>query len=264
MGRLLQLLRLHFCSGLVLLGILAAMPAWAQDISQRSAEEMRRLQSELGGRNCPGDPPGNLTSFDCSFTRQMRAIEFLSTSVTDQAVGGATLFGSFAYFTHRDPPEWERGWGSFGRSIGTRYAQNLAKGTATLALGWMITADPRYVSLSNDPRFPRTTPPGTGARIGHALFDWISVRRSSPDGNGSRWPNLPLWSGAAVSGLVGNAFQPHEKATVKSGIVTASSSLGTALAASFYTEFSPELARLFGGIVKRGRVPSSTGAGRNQ
>jgi hypothetical protein len=191
----------------------------------------------------------------------MRGIEFLSTSVTDQALAGATLFGGFASLTHRDPPEWGHDWGSVGRSIGTRYAQNFAKGAANYGVGWVISADPRHLSLSNDPGFPRSAPPRTSARIGHALFDWVSVRRSAADGNGKRWPNFPLWAGAAASGLVGNAFLPSDRATVKSAVVTASSSLGTALAASFYTEFSPELGRLLGGIFKRGRMPSASGGG---
>jgi hypothetical protein len=241
--------------GLSILGALFPAAGSAQTV--QTPQEMRNLQTSLGGRNCPGDPAGNLASFDCSFTARMRALDFVGTSVTDQALLGATFFGSFAYFTHRDPSEWGRGWGSFGRSIGTRYVQNLSKGTATYAVGMALGADPRNLSLLNDPGFPHDEPSSKRARVGHAVFDWVSVRRSSRDGNGRRLPNLPLWTGAAVSGLVGNAFQPSGKATTESAIVTATSSLATALAFSFYTEFSPELGRVLGGLVKRGRMSSS-------
>jgi hypothetical protein len=226
----------------------------AQPTTPATPYDLRQRQSELNGRNCPGDPPGNLASFDCSFTAQMRFVEFASTSLTDQAVSSAAFFGGIGYWWHRDPPEWGRGWGSFGRSVGSRYTQNLAKGTVTLASSWAMHADPRHVSLASDPRSEPNAAAGTSARVGHAFWDWITVRISKVDGKGSRWPNVPLVAGAAASGLVSNALLPSGTATVKSAVVTASSSLATALASSFYTEFSPELGSLLGGIVKRGRA----------
>ena len=239
-----------------------AGPTCAQTAPPPSAREMRQLQSDLNGRSCPGDPPGNLESFDCSFTSRMRLLEFVSTSVTDQALGGAAFFGGVGYWWHRDPPEWGRGWNSLGRGVGSRYTQNLAKGTATYAFSWAMQTDPRHVSLNNDPGFERNTPARTPGRIGHALLDWVTVRRSNVNGNGRRWPNLPLWAGAAASGLVSNAWLPSGSATPQSAIVTASSSLATALAASVYSEFSPELGRALGGMFKRGRTSTPNTAGK--
>jgi hypothetical protein len=252
--------------GVCLLACFVPLPVKAQIVPAISSEDLRRAQQELHRETCPGDPAGNLASFDCRFTPRMRLVEFASTSVTDQAVVGAAFFGTVAYFAHRDPPEWGRGWGSAGRSMGTRYAQNLAKGGANYLVGLAMKTDPRSVALASDPCVERPIPGGpctgriepatVGARIGHALLDWTTVRRSQKDAKGNRWPNIPLWSGATVSGLVGNAWLPSGQATLKSGAVTAASSLATALAASFYTEFSPEIGRALGAIVKRGRAPS--------
>jgi hypothetical protein len=252
-----------------------AVPARTQDASV-TARDLQRIQTALHRENCPGDPAANLASFDCSFTRRMRLVELLSTSVTDQAAGGAAFFGSVAYILRTDPGTWGRGWDSVGRSIGSRYTQNLAKGVAAYLVGVAMTSDPRSVSLASDPCIdrpppdhqcvPRTTPARSGARIGHALLDWATVRRSQPDAKGHRWPNLPLWAGATVSGLVGNTWLPAGQATRKSAAITAASSLGTALASSLYTEFSPEVGRLLGAILKRGRAPApnTTGNGGAQ
>jgi hypothetical protein len=247
-----------------LLGAFSA-PAPAQEMPTVQAQDLMRIQKALERQNCPGDPAGNLASFDCNFTARMRIVEFVSTSVTDQAAGGAAFFGGFAYLLHRDPAAWGRGWNSVGRSFASRYTQNFAKGGATYLVGTAMRSDPRNVSLANDPCVERTTPdnqcsprmtPATvRARIGHALLDWATVRRSARDAKGRRWPNLPLWTGAAASGLVGNAWLPNSEATPASAAITAASSLATALGASFYTEFSPEIGRLLGGLFKRGRVP---------
>ena len=258
--------RLSLLAG-CLMGAFAA-PTLAQDAPIATVQDLRAVPMALHRENCPGDPAGNLASFDCRFTASMRLVEFVSTSVTDQAAGGATLFGSFAYIAHRDPAEWGRGWGSLGRSIASRYTQNFAKGGVTYLVGSAIRSDPRNVALASDPCVERPTPGGpctamttpatTGARVGHALLDWATVRHSQSDAKGRRWPNLPLWAGAAVSGVVGNAWLPANQATPKSAAITAASSLGTALAASFYTEFSPEVGRLLGSMLKRGRAPSPT------
>ena len=250
-----------FGAGFCILGCFVAGPAYPQTAPSPSAQDMRQAQRALQRQNCPGDPPGNLASFDCSFTPRMRLVEFVSTSVTDQAVGGASFFGAFAYVGHRDPQDWGRGWNSLGRSVGSRYTQNLAKGAATYAVSAAMNADPRNVALASDPRVERQTPAGVGARVGHALLDWATVRQSQIDAKGRRWPNLPLWTSAAVSGIVGNAWLPTGLATPKSATVTAVSSLATALASSVYTEFSPEVGRVLGALFKRGRAPSPSTAG---
>src|SRR5579862_1354932 len=87
--------------GACLIGL--AGPALAQERPAATAQDLRQVQQALHRENCPGDPAGNLASFDCNFTRRVRLVEFLSTSVTDQAAGGAAFFGSFAYIAHRDP-----------------------------------------------------------------------------------------------------------------------------------------------------------------
>jgi hypothetical protein len=222
---------------------------------------LRAAQRRLNGRNCPGDPPGNLASIDCRFTPRMRLVEFVATSVTDQAVSGAASLGLFAFVWHRDPEEWGRGWAGYGRSFGSRYTQNLAKGSTNYVISAIIQADPRHVTLANDPGVIHEKPPSGAGRVGHALLDWITVRKSDIDGAGRRLPNVPLWAGAGASAWVNNAWRPKDEATATAALVNASSSLATALVSSFYTEFFPEISRGLGAVLKRGRTPSAPSSG---
>jgi hypothetical protein len=205
---------------------------------------------------CPGDPSGNLASVDCNYTMTLRLTDFVSGSVTDQALLGAVFFGSVAEL-RKDPPEWKRNWSGYGYRVGSRYAQNLSKGLTEFTFGVIMRTDPRHVSYASDPRI-KVHKSGVVPRIGHAFADWATVRRTSEKGDGIPLPNLPLFAGAAASGFVGNAWYPDRLSTPGQALLRGSSSLGTALASSFYTEFSPEIGRMLGAIFKR--RPSATGA----
>jgi hypothetical protein len=211
-------------------------------------------------KNCPGEPPGNLASIDCSFSESSRIEQFVAGSLTDQAILSATFFGFVAQL-RKDPAEWKRDGAGFGYRVGTRYAQNMAKGLTGYGFGAAMRVDPRHISYAGDPRIGKHNP-GVRPRIGHAFMDWLTVRRSSPNGAGKPLPNLPLLAGAAASGFAGYAWYPDRLATPKEAALRASSSLGTALAASFYNEFQPEVSRLLSTLFKR-RTPAKT-AGPNK
>src|SRR6266478_1628470 len=117
--------------GLCLVYCLIAGPAFSQQMQEMPA----RL--DVPRRTCPGDPPGNLSSFDCSFTAGHRLEKFVGSSVTDQAMLGATFFGLVAHL-RQDPSEWKRDWTGFGYRVGSRYGQNFAKGLTTFAVGSLL------------------------------------------------------------------------------------------------------------------------------
>jgi hypothetical protein len=89
-------------------------------------------------------------------------------------------------------------------------------------------------------------------------MDFLTVRQSSAAGDGKPLPNLPLFAGATGSAFVGNLWYPASAKTPEQVALRASGALATALGMSFYTEFSPEIGRLLGAIVKRGRTPAVT------
>jgi hypothetical protein len=220
------------------------------------------MQKDLGRVTCPGDPPGNLASLNCDYTMSMRVGRFFGESVTDQAVLSATFFGFVAHL-RKSPPEWGQSWEGFGKRVGTRYGQGLSKGITVLGVGALMKTDPRPVSYASDPLIDRSKRTGgTFTRVGHAIMDWATVRHSGRNGDGGRWPNLPLFAGATASGFTGNLWYPDRLAKPSQTAWRIGSSLGTALFASFYNEFQPELGRMLGGLVRRGPDSPKTGAPR--
>jgi hypothetical protein len=207
------------------------------------------IQQQVGAVTCPGDPPGNLASLDCLYTKTMRAEELVAGHVTDQAILGAGFFGLVA-LVRNSPPEWGRGWEGFGRQAGVRYAQSAAKGLATFGVGAILQTDPRHVSYASDPLIPNDQRTGGGwVRVGHAVTDWAGVRKTDRYGKGARMPNWPLFAGATVSGLVGNKWwYPERERTA--------SATASRMASSFYNEFGPEIGRALGRLVRRGAAPS--------
>jgi hypothetical protein len=249
---------------LCIAGCLTATSATAQAPEARQPIAIPANQESHGRVTCPGDPPGNLASIDCFYTASMRFERFFGQSVTDQAVLGATFWGLVAH-VRDSPPEWDQGWDGFGRRVGTRYAQNFAKGATVLAVGMLMRSDPRHVSYASDPLIdktqrarrldaPRQRRGRAWTRVGHAVMDWATVRQSAKNGDGARRPNLPLFAGAVASGLTGNIWSPERLTTPSETWKRIGGSLGTALFASFYNEFSPEVGRVLGRLTRRGAV----------
>jgi hypothetical protein len=240
--------KLHRCSLLFFL----VGGATAQDVPNQPESIQKSLK--VPRIVCPGDPAGNLASVDCSYSGKQRLLDFVTSSVTDQAALGAVFFGLVAEARH-DPAQLKRDWVGLGYRVGSRYGQNLAKGITELGVGAIMQVDPRHITYASDPRVQKHQS-GLRPRVLHAFMDWLTVRRSSPNGGGRPLPNVPLFAGAAASGFSGYAWYPSPLATPKEAALRAGSSLGTALAASFYTEFQPEVGRLLGAIFRRRTSPT--------
>ncbi len=230
---------------------------------------------------CPGGFPTDLTVTNCLYTMKDRADAFIENSVTDKSILGAVVFGAGAQVV-QSPGEWKRTWDGYGRRVGVRYNQAVAKGAAEFLVGALMHDDPRNISYSSDPRIAakrmaalKANGPGLqGAdqyaepskatlakRIGHAFFDSITVRRSSLNGNGARMPAISRLVGAYASGYGGYAWYAAAENTFKNASLRAAQSFGTDVGASFYTEFSPEVSKLLGAIFKRGRQSRKTATG---
>jgi hypothetical protein len=195
---------------------------------------------------CPGDPAANLSSIDCNFTLGLRLEELVATGLTDQAAAGAVFWGAVAQMRD-DPPQWDEDVRGLGSRIGIRYTQNLAKSATAFAVGALLNEDPRHLTYSADPGVgvPKN---GLGPRVGHVFVDWATVRKSTESGNGRREPNYGLFAAAFVSGVAGNPWYPTQLRTPAEVGKRAVSSLATALLASAFTEFTPDLGRLLGAI----------------
>ena len=219
---------------------------------------------------CPGGFPTDLNQLsgkDCAYTQTERTVDFLSGSVTDQAVVGAVVFGLGAQIIE-SPSEWKRTWDGYGRRVGSRYTQAVGKGAAQYIVGSILRDDPRPLSYRDEPkvieaRYEAVSMGNTGAilahdgwqRFGHAWFDTITVRRSAANGEGRRIPALSRFAGEFAGAYAGYPWYPAAENTFPKVGERAASAFGTAALSSFYNEYKPEITNLLGAIVRQGRQP---------
>jgi len=238
-------------------------------------------------RVCPGAFPTDLQATDCKYTASQRVLDFVSGSVTDQAVLGAVVFGLGAQVI-QSPSEWKRTWDGYGRRVGSRYTQALGKGTAQYLFGLMLNDDPRFLAYRNDPSVitrrrtavsALTTRSSSGPasagtslstesldalshdgwqRFGHAWYDVITVRRSTTQGNGRRIPAISRFAGEAAGAYAGYPWYPGAENTFAQVGQRAAGAFGTAVLSSFYTEYKPEITNLLGAVFRRGRQSKSS------
>lgn len=222
---------------------------------------------------CPGGFPTDLSVVNCSYTLHQRFADFFSSSLSDQAVLGAVVFGAGAQIM-QSPGEWKRTWDGYGHRVGVRYTQGAAKGATEFIVGVLDREDPRHVSYRNDPALVKkqrsrlanashglTTdkdpyaqlPPSAWKRIGHAFLDSITDRRSSADPSVRRIPAFSRFAGAFASGYGGYAWYAQPENTFQNAGFRAAQSFGTDVMSSLYTEFSPDLTKLLGAVLQRGR-----------
>jgi hypothetical protein len=225
----------------------------------------KRPAATLGTLVCPGGFPTDLTVTNCDFTPKMRVQQWVTVSLTDEAMLGAVVYGVGAQII-QSPGEWRRTWGGYGDRIGVRYTQAAARGTAEFLVGSLMRDDPRHVSYKDDPNEQWGTKitkcedgtitivhfPSPGnivwKRIGHAFVDSVTVRQSTPCGIGKRLPAIDRLVGVSAGAYGGYAWYPAAENTLASAGQRAALSYSSTLLGSFYTEFSPELSTLLSKI----------------
>ena len=248
------------------------------------------LNREATIQVCPGAFPTDLTATDCRYKIKQRTLDFVSGSVTDQAILGAVVFGLGAQVT-QSPSEWKRTWDGYGRRAGSRYTQAVGKGAAQYLVGLIVNDDPRFLAYRDDPRVIRcrrdavcalTTRASSNAaapcanptpetldalthdgwqRFGHAWYDVITVRHSTVHGDGRRIPAFSRFAGEFGGAYAGYPWYPAAENSFAQVGQRAAGAFGTALLSSFYTEYKPEITNLLGAVFRRGSQPkSSTGA----
>lgn len=231
---------------------------------------------------CPGAFPTDLTqTIDCRYKPSQRALDLVTGSITDQSVLSAAIFGAGAQII-QSPSEWGRTWYGYGRRVGARYTQAVGKGAAEYLIGTILNDDPRFLAYRDDPhviaRYQKAVCMLSGhsnslavtqsldslahdgwRRFGHAWFDTITVRRSSIDGNGHRIPAFSRFAGEFGGAYAGYPWYPGAENTSAHVGERAAGAFATAAMSSFYTEYKPELTRLMGAVLRRGKSNSKLG-----
>ena len=252
------------------------------------AQETPMIQ-ETPIKVCPGAFPTDLTATDCRYTAKQRTLDFVTGSVTDEAILGAVVFGLGAQII-QSPSEWKRTWDGYGRRVGARYTQAFGKGAAQYLVGFIFDDDPRFLAYRDDPGVirrrrnavcgmiahsstaiaaPCANPSSESLdalthdgwrRFGHAWYDVITVRRSTIQGDGRRMPAFSRFAGEFGGAYAGYPWYPAAENTFPQVAERAAGAFGTAVLSSFYTEYKPEITNLLGAIFRRGsQSKSSTG-----
>jgi hypothetical protein len=225
---------------------------------------------------CPGAFPTDLTQTDCRYTPKQRSLDFLTSSVTDQAGLGAVFYGLGAQMI-QSPSEWKRTWYGYGQRVGVRYAQAVGKGTAQYLSGLILNDDPRFLAYRNDPEVVRRRQeavrqlPAGGRtldqmthdgwrRFGHAWYDVITVRRSTRSGNGRRIPAISRFAGEFAGAYAGYPWYPARENDFVNVGQRAAGAFGTAVLSSFWTEYHVEVTSALGALLHRNQ-PSTVAGG---
>lgn len=224
---------------------------------------------------CPGAFPTDLTATDCRYTLRQRSQDYLTGSITDQAALGAVVYGLGAQII-QSPSEWKRTWYGYGQRVGVRYTQAVGKGTAQYLSGLILNDDPRFLAYSNDPgvirrRRQAVTRLTVGdksldqlthdgwQRFGHAWWDVITVRRSSPAGDGRRIAAISRFAGEFAGAYAGYPWYPAAENKFTNVGQRAAGAFGTAALSSFWTEYHVEVTKIIGGILYRSHPNAAPG-----
>jgi hypothetical protein len=212
---------------------------------------------------CPGGFPTDLTVLDCRYTRQQRLQQFVTTSVTDQAML-TSIFGSLFTQGLGTPNEWPRTWKYYGYRLGASYTSSVGRGTAEYIVGRIAHDDPRHIKCSDDasPLFRRNRLANgdfsctNGQRFGHFLLDTVTVRASTkgvapqdaddPEKLKAITRRYPAWArlaGVFAGALAQYPWEPHAENTFGAISQRAGISFGQTFLGSFFTEYGSSILR---------------------
>jgi len=191
----------------------------------------------------------------------MRRLDWVSTSLTDEAIYGSAFYALFTQYIYPIPEEWPRTWTGYGQRFGAHYLDSATEGTVEYGVAALFHEDPRHVTYYSDPKvlnkWPKRISNGNASiydqiefeshthfwvRLGHAGLDSISDRVATPTGNGHRLPALSRAAGILSSTYSGYLWYPTSQNTRVQQRDRALLAFGANVGGSVFTEFGDDLA----------------------
>ena len=192
----------------------------------------------------PPEPPCNsyFLKKDATLTFKQKSCYFAQNKiVTGSGLFGAAFFGAMAQLQD-SPKEWPLGADGFGRRMGTRYAQGLAKSTGAYLAGALNHEDPRPRPMTSTDG----AKPSFGRRLGHALLRTVWTARDPGHRDSIA---LSTIGGCFASGFVGRAWTPDRQNTLGQAFIRTGTAFGGNIANSVFAEFQPDLSGLLGKVM---------------
>jgi hypothetical protein len=189
------------------------------------------------------------------FHNKQRICYWRSQLFTSSALFGSAIAGEISQLRHK-PPEWPQGADGFGRQMGTRYTQGMVKSTGAFVVSMITREDPRPkpppMTGSVSTRFGCRASTSFGGRLGQSLLRtvWNACAQ-----NPWRRPAPSRLAGSFASGFVGLAWAPPSQAKTADVLVNSGTAFGGYLVESVLSEFQPEIYRVLGGLLPKGKKP---------
>ncbi len=211
---------------------------------------------------CPGGFPSDLTRLNCRYTQRQRTLDWVSTSLTDQAMLTSALAGITAFVNASPPTTWPRTTLGYLRNWRASYFSGMANGTTQYLLNTVADFNPQHVScrtgafISNEPdtlTLPSDPQKAIGLaggmeskinhactwdkRIEHVVLDTVATRRSTLDGRARLvWPS-PRLAGAFAGAYGESPWEPSAGNSTQAIFTRAGESLIVPAIGALFTEY---------------------------
>jgi hypothetical protein len=231
-------------------------------------------------RQCPGGFPSDLTRLNCLYPQRQRTIDWVTSSLTDEAMlnsAGAAL-GAFMFAD--SPTTWPRTGLGYLRDWRASYLSGMANGTTQYLLNSAFNLNPEHVSCRtgwfirheslptlgpDDPDNPadQSNPLQEALdhdctvpwRIFHVILDTVATRKSTPMGRAIlSWPS-PRLVGAFAGAFAESPWEPQADNSTQEIFTRAGESLIVPAIGALFNEFPSLLQTLTKPLHKKTPLP---------
>jgi hypothetical protein len=229
---------------------------------------------------CPGGFPSDLTRLNCLYTQRQRSIDWVTSSLTDEAMlnsAGAAL-GAFMFAD--SPTTWPRTGLGYLRDWRASYLSGMANGTTQYLLNSAFNFDPEHVSCRTgyfirheslqtlDPDDPDAPVDQSSLlqkaldhdctvpwRIFHVILDTVATRKSTPMGRAIlSWPS-PRIVGAFAGAFAESPWEPPADNSTQEILTRAGESLIVPAIGALFNEYPSLLQAITKPLHKKTPLP---------
>jgi hypothetical protein len=239
-----------------------ASPVPLHQEAQPGAPEGSSAWTWMPEHECPGGFPSDLTRLNCRYTQRQRTLEWVSTTLTDEATLTSASAALGAFFFAESPTTWPRTGLGYLRDWRASYFSGLGNGTTQYLLNTAFDFNPDHVScrtsafLNNQSLMPLVSKDPNYLvdqsvelegkieractwykRIGHVVLDTVATRKSTLPGKAKlNWPS-PRLAGAFAGAYAESPWEPPTDNSTQAIFTRAGESLIVPAIGALFNEY---------------------------